>query len=156
MGAKNFNPLGLQGEEIKRYLEKNKSFLKKHPIYKQELKAIYSEFRKKARAVVAKQKAHERYLRAKERKANQKRQQQQELANEIRRVFSTKKIQRKSRARLGEFLRKNPQHKKVLTESYKLTGLRKRLARDAKKRSVLNPEDTLKNIVPFNIIMTPV
>lgn len=52
LGAKNFNPLGLQGEEIKRHLDKNKSFLTKHPKYKQELKALYSEFRKKARAIV--------------------------------------------------------------------------------------------------------
>ena len=60
-GSKNFNPLGLQGEEIADYLKKNKAFLRKHPIYRNHLKTVLSESRKEVRKALNKQKAKERY-----------------------------------------------------------------------------------------------
>ena len=142
-GSKNFNPLGLQGEEIAEYLKKNKAFLRKHPIYRNHLKSVLSESRKEARKALNKQKAKERYAARKAAKEAQREAEKAARVAEKLKKYSTKKMTRKSNQRFRTFLNTHPEVKNSRVAAFKQYGLRRKLEREERKRAAVDPENYL-------------
>ena len=148
-GAKNFNPLGLQGEEIAEYLKKNKAFLRKHPIYRNHLKSLLSESRKEARKVLNALKAKERYVAKKAAEEAQRAAEKAASVAEMRRKYSTKKMIRKSNQRLRTFLKNHPEKQSQRVAVFKEFGLRKKLQREERKKAVVDPESYMNDFTRF-------
>ena len=142
-GSKNFNPLGLQGEEIAEYLTKNKAFLRKHPIYRNHLKTLLSESRKEARKALNRQKAKERYAARKAAKEAQREAEKAARVAEKLRKYSTKKMVRKSNQRFRKFLNTHPEVKNSRVAAFKQYGLRRKLEREERKRAAVDLENYL-------------